>query len=155
MKIYLARHGVANAAAVDPDKNLSAGGRQEVEKVAAFLAGHKDIQVARVFHSGKPRAQQTAEILAGAMAPGVDIVKIDGINPNDPVEVLAEQINLWTEDSLVVGHLPYMGKLVSLLVTGDQTINSVLFYAATVVCLEKLEGQWLISWVMGPNSINP
>lgn len=152
MKLYLTRHGQANRPEVDPEKNLSQKGRADVGRVAAFLETNKNVQVKQVFHSGKSRAQQTAEIMASAIAPGADIVKIDGINPNDPVEPLVDLIETWTEDTQVVGHLPYMANIVSQLVSGDHSLT-VMFEAGTTVCLEKLEGHWIILWVVGPGIV--
>ena len=60
-------------------------GRQEVENVVRLLAGG-GARVANVVHSGKLRAQQTAELLATALAAGRVPEVIAGLSPNDPVE---------------------------------------------------------------------
>jgi len=153
MKLYLVRHGEAAPAQEDPKKSLSEKGRQEVEKLATFLTGKETVRAKKVFHSGKARAKQTAEILAGAMAPGAAVEKIDGIEPNDPVMPLIEKIISWQEDSLIVGHLPYMGKLASCLVTGDENSDVAAFRTATIVCLEKIEERWLIAWMVCPETL--
>ena len=60
MKLYLVQHGEACAEDVDPERPLTAQGRADVERLAAFLQ-QAGIQVGRVIHSGKLRAEQTAE----------------------------------------------------------------------------------------------
>ena len=67
MKLYLVQHGEACAKDVDPDRPLTDAGKADVERLAAFL-GQVGIRVDRVIHSGKLRAVQTAERLAGVLA---------------------------------------------------------------------------------------
>ena len=65
MRLYLVQHGDAVPERLDPERPLSAAGRREVEAVARLLAG-AGARVAHVVHSGKLRAQQTAELLVSA-----------------------------------------------------------------------------------------
>lgn len=62
MKLYLVQHGEALSKEQDTKRSLSEQGRREVERMANFLAT-AGVRVARICHSGKLRAQQTAEIL--------------------------------------------------------------------------------------------
>ena len=66
MKLYLVQHGDALAKDIDADRPLSEKGQSDVKRIASFLAGR--MEVSRVMHSGKTRAQQTAELLADSMA---------------------------------------------------------------------------------------
>ena len=91
MRLYLVRHGDALSPGVDPERRLSEAGHQQVGRLAAFLSA-RAVRVARVLHSGKPRAEQTAEALAAAVAPAAVPVLHDGLSPNDPVEPLAGEI---------------------------------------------------------------
>ena len=65
MRLYLVQHGDALPEQVDPERPLSAEGRRDVEAVARLLAS-AGTRAVRVAHSGKLRAQQTAEVLAAA-----------------------------------------------------------------------------------------
>ena len=67
MKLYLAQHGEACAKDIDPERPLTDQGRDDIERLAAFLA-RAGIQVERVIDSGKLRAAQTADLLAAAVA---------------------------------------------------------------------------------------
>jgi phosphohistidine phosphatase len=150
MRLYLVQHGDAVSEQSDPERPLSAAGRREVEAVARLLAG-AGVHVARVVHSGKLRAQQTAELLAAVLAPGMVPETMTGLNPNDPIEPVARTIAEWTSDVMLVGHLPFMGKLVARLVAGDERKSVAAFVPGTVVCLQQDEaGYWVISWMVRP-----
>ena len=155
MRLYLVQHGDAVPEQLDPERPLSAAGRREVEAVARLLAS-KGTSATRVAHSGKLRARQTAELLATALAPGMVPEIVTGLNPNDPVEPLARRISEWTFDVMLVGHLPFMGKLVARLVAGDERKPVAAFVPGTVVCLEPGEaGHWAITWMVRPELASP
>src|SRR5918996_2895008 len=150
MRLYLVQHGDAVPEELDPERPLSAVGRREVEAVACLLAG-TGTRAVRVAHSGKLRAQQTAELLATARAPGTVPEIMTGLNPNDPVEPMARGISDWTSDVMLVGHLPFMAKLVARLVAGDEGKPVAAFVPGTVVCLQQDEaGGWGNGWVGPP-----
>jgi phosphohistidine phosphatase len=153
MKLYLVQHGKAVAKDLDPGRPLSKAGEQDVTGIAARL-GSAGIQVARIWHSGKLRAARTAEILARALLKGGRIETIKGIGPNDPVAEFASDVDVWDEDTLVVGHLPFMSRLVSLLMLGDAGTELVQFTPGSVVCLERLDADhWVIAWMLGPDLV--
>ena len=82
MKLYLVQHGLAQAKETDPDRPLTDEGKKDIDNLASFLQ-KAEINPDRVIHSGKLRARQTADILAGRLSPGL-AVEISGlINPND------------------------------------------------------------------------
>ena len=150
MRLYLVQHGDAVPERLDPERSLSVAGRQEVEAVARLLAG-AHARVAHVVHSGKLRAQQTAELLATALAPGTVPQAMAGLRPNDPVEPTVRTITDRTSDMMLVGHLPSMGKLVACLVAGDEHKPVAAFVPGTVVCLQQDEaGGWVIAWMVRP-----
>ena len=94
MRLYLVQHGDAIPERVDPERPLSAEGRRDVEAVARLLAS-AGTRAVRVAHSGKLRAQQTAEVLAAALAPAAVPAIVTGLNPNDPVEPVARSVAGW------------------------------------------------------------
>jgi phosphohistidine phosphatase len=149
MRLYLVQHGQALPAAEHPDRPLTDPGRREVETVAALLA-RRQPQVSRLVHSGKTRARQTAEILANHLTPGPPVAAAAGLDPNDPVDPWVPVVNGWTEDHLLVGHQPFLGKLVSRLVLGEER-TLVDYQPGTVVCLEPTgAGAWRIVGMVGP-----
>ena len=151
MHLYLMQHGEAVPPEQDPARPLSDKGRQDVERLAAFLAERK-VALSRVVHSGKLRARQTAEILVEAVAPAVRLEEIAGIAPMDPVEDFAAAVAARDSDSLVVGHLPFMEKLTSYLVVGNEDTPVIKFQNGAVVCLDldREVGSWVIKWALSP-----
>ena len=152
MRLYLAQHGEAAAKETDPSRPLTARGRLDVGRMAAFL-GAGGVRVGRVIHSRKTRAQETAEILAGSLlAPDArDVRPAPGLCPTDPVAPVAEKTREWPDDTLIAGHQPFMGRLVSLLVGRAEDASVVAYSPGTVVCLERAEdGTWCVVWMVRP-----
>jgi len=150
MKLYLVQHGEALSKEIDPLRPLSDGGQADISRLAKFLKA-ADVRPSQIIHSGKKRAQQTAGLLAPAIAPGRIGQVFPGLEPNDPVEKFANQVAEWREDTLVVGHLPFLAKLVAHLVVGDQDKLVSSFQPGTIVCLERLElKRWTIAWKIRP-----
>jgi len=151
-RLYLVRHGEALSEDVDPARSLSEPGKAEVKKLATLLAVH-GVRVARVFHSGKARARQTAEIYAEHLAPGAAPEQMEGLGPMDPVAPVAAMAAGLTESAMLVGHLPFMGKLLSLLATGSEEHDLVVFDPGGAACLERLGGRWALRWFLAPSFV--
>jgi phosphohistidine phosphatase len=150
MKIYLVQHGEPVSKDVDPARPLSDKGRRDVEKVGAFLKG-ANVKVAVILQSGKRRAAQTAEILNGKIGAGRGVVEKAGLAPNDPVDPLRDEFVETEEDVMIVGHLPFLGKLATTLMGGGEEQRFVGFKQGGVVCLEKGEaGNWQLGWMIIP-----
>jgi phosphohistidine phosphatase len=150
MRLYLVQHGDAVPEDVDPARPLSETGRSDVAKVARFLAA-SGVRVGQMLHSGKLRAEQTAELLAAKLAPGHTPVARAGLNPKDPTDDIAHEVGVWHQDVMLVGHLPFMAKLASRLVTGGEDVPVVAFQPGAIVCLERSEEQrWTITCMVRP-----
>lgn len=62
-----------------------------------------------------------------------------------------EQIRDWENDTVLVGHLPFMAKLVAKLVTGRENDGVAAFQPGSMICLERGEtGSWTINWMLRP-----
>ena len=150
MKLYLVQHGEACTKDVDPERPLTDQGNADIDRLAFFLK-QAGIRVERVIHSGKLRAAQTAECLAKAIAPGVEPESSGIINPNDDPRAFDWQSDSWDRDTLVVGHLPFMAKLVSHLVIEEENRPITAWQPGSVVCLERENStHWQISWMVRP-----
>ena len=155
MRIYLIQHGLAVPKDVDSDRPLSEQGREDVQRLAEFL-DRAGIQVGQVLHSGKTRAEQTAVILAEALLPEGQPQAHVGLGPKDPLEKLAPQIAFWSVDTLIVGHLPYLGRLASLLLVFNPDRPVLALQPGSMACLEKdAEGQWMLAWMVRPELLAP
>ncbi len=154
MKLYLVQHGHAVAKGMDPERPLSDQGRADARRTASFLGG-AGVQVSAILHSGKKRAEETARLLTASVGTGEQPDEISGIAPLDPVPEFARTVNGWTSDTMVVGHLPFMGRFVSHLVVGDEALATVAFRPGTVLCLEREEsGRWSIAWMIRPELVS-
>jgi len=150
MKLYLVQHGEACNKAENPDRPLTNKGQRDVENIAAFLK-NSAIKPERIIHSGKLRAQQTAECLANVLAPNIELESSGIINPNDDPKAFSWQDDSWDHDTLVVGHLPFLSKLVSLLLIENEINSLVSFQPGSVICLNCDEDKnWKIEWMIRP-----
>jgi phosphohistidine phosphatase len=144
------QHGVSVSKEENPERPLSDQGKNDVEKMAAFLQ-KLGIPIVGVYHSGKTRARQTAEFVVSRFDPDVTLQKKAGLSPMDNASETANEIRAGDKDIMIVGHLPHLAKLTSLLVVGDETVPVVSFQQGGVVCLEEVEGgDWSIAWMLVP-----
>lgn len=150
MKLYLVQHGEACAKETDPDRPLTDQGKADIDRLGIFLK-QAGIRVERVIHSGKLRAAQTAECLADAVAPGVELESSDVINPNDDPAAFDWQSDGQDRDTLVVGHLPFMARLVAHLVIENENRPITAYQPGSMVCLEhENRSHWQINWMIRP-----
>jgi len=147
---YLVRHGDAQSAQVDPQRPLSARGRAEVAELAQ-LALSRDVQVAEIRHSGILRAQETAAILAGYLNPPDGVHPSAGLLPEDDPEIAKAELDAAGQPIMLVGHLPYVGRLAALLVMGNAAQSIGEFSPATMLCCTKIGARWRIEWQIAPS----
>jgi len=153
MKLYIVRHGQAASSDVDPARGLTAEGRAEAQKVAEFLRP-LEIVVDCVWHSGKLRAAQTAEILSEAVTVKEGVGAHAGLGPNDKVSPIRDQIESAGQDVMIVGHLPFVGRLAALLLTGSDSACPIAFKEVGIVCLDHpTQDHWQIEWMIVPELI--
>jgi len=154
MNIYLVRHGSAVGANVDPTRPLSERGCREVQSVAGQIQVHA-VKVDQFIHSTKRRAKQTAEILRKVISSEAPMIETACLSPNDEPTIIYNELQNFEENLMIVGHLPFMGRLLSLLVEGDESSCPVAFTPATAVLLEKASGSlWEITSVTTAQSVD-
>jgi phosphohistidine phosphatase len=130
---------------------LTARGEEAVRRVAEF-AEQAGVRVSQIRHSGKRRAQQTAEIFARLLQPKRGVVAVSGLNPDDPVEPMARALANEDEPLMLVGHLPFMAELAAELIAGNHELPAVRFQMGGIVCLERNElGDWSLAWMVTPS----
>jgi phosphohistidine phosphatase len=151
MALYLIQHGKSLPKDQDPDQGLSAEGIAETQRISNAAKDY-GVAVSQIRHSVKTRARQTAEIFAGALNPKQGIQEVSGIKPLDDVAEYAANIDP-AEDIMLVGHLPFMERITSYLITGSIDQPVFKFQNSGIVCLDKdPEKQgWVILWALMPN----
>ena len=151
MTLYLVQHADAKRAQENPARPLSDKGWADIRNMADYAQAHLDINAARILHSGKTRARQTAETLANAVRPTPRVEEAEALDPNSDPRLWAKRLAESVEDVMLVGHLPHVGKLASLLLCGDPDRSAVSFQTGGILCLEKGEGgTWSVRWMLVP-----
>jgi phosphohistidine phosphatase len=140
VRAYLVRHGEAKREDVDPERHLTARGVEDVRRIATGAAEPLGVQPARIVHSGKARARQTAEIWAEVV--GADVAQADGLAPNDDPSIWAKRLTAEEDELMIVGHLPHLERLVGLLVTGHDDRAVAGFPPGGFVCVERTTSGW-------------
>ena len=149
MDLFLVQHGEAKSEAEDPERSLTDRGAEVVRRMAAWAA-QVGVKVDQIRHSGKRRAEQTAALLAEQLSPVNGTIAVAGLAPNDDVRPVAEGLQAERGSVMLVGHLPFLSRLASFLLTGDPEAGVIRFRMAGITCLSNQEGTWAVNWVVPP-----
>jgi phosphohistidine phosphatase len=151
MALYLVQHGKCLNKSEDPEKGLSAQGKMETERIADVAKGYQ-VKVSRIVHSGKKRARETAEIMASVLSPTNGLEPRQGMNPLDDVHTFSDSLEL-ARNIMLVGHLPFLERLIGLLVCNnpDQTVFKL--QNSGILCLDRLPEvkNPVIRWALMPS----
>jgi phosphohistidine phosphatase len=141
--LYLVRHAIAEENAPtgrDADRRLTVEGTAKMQRAALGL---KRLGVAPEVILASPlrRAQQTAELLCNALAPGLAVTTYPVLAPGHrSAEVLA---GLRAERDVhglaLVGHEPDMGDLALHLIAGSPVHGTIEFRKGSVAAFELAE----------------
>ena len=150
MALYIVQHGKNLTKDLDPEKGLSPQGIADVEKIAR-VAQTYGVKVERIQHSGLKRARQTADILATFLKPVNGLQEIAHIKPLDDVADFASQVD-YAANKMVVGHLPFLERLTSLLIIGRQSPIVFKLQNGGILCLDRIENvdAPAIKWALMP-----
>ncbi len=158
MKLYLVRHGIAENAredAADGARRLTALGIERSRAAAAGLA-RMGCDAQRIVSSPLSRAVETARIFADAL--GLDASAVEQANAlatdGDVSELLAWLRGQPRVPTMLVGHMPGLGLLVTNLICGRS--ETVLRLKKAGVCLltsehDMLPGTWVLEWFLPPD----
>lgn len=149
VRVYLVQHARSTAKDEDPSRPLSDMGWQDIRKMGEYAKEHLGVHVEQIVHSSKLRAKQTAEVLAIYLHPANGAKATGGLEPLADPSLWRTRLAQTKGDVMIVGHLPHLSKLASLLLTGDKERELVAFQTGGIVCLERGEnGQWSIQWMI-------
>jgi len=153
MDLYLMQHGAAMAETDDPARPLTEEGRAAVARVAA-RAQTAGVRVDYCVHSGKLRAEQTAQLLARALGADGRLQAQTGLAPNDPVAPVAAWLHGSAEAQSIalVGHLPFLDRLASLLIAEDENAHVIRFQMGGLVKLvpKQERAGFAVAWALPP-----
>jgi phosphohistidine phosphatase len=149
MYVYLVQHAEAKSKQEDPERPLTEKGRHAIESVARSAA-RLGLKLGQIRHSGKTRAEETALVLAGKLNPDKGMSPVSGLGPLDDVKPVAEELAGVDDPVMLVGHLPFMERMVGQLVTGNPELPVVNFQNGAIVCLTRNDERWQVSWILTP-----
>jgi len=150
MELYLVQHGASKSESDDPLRGLTDEGRQTVEQMAILL-GSLGLALDRVQHSERLRARQTAEIMAERLRPHRGTKQVGGLGPNDYVEPMRDRLQTESNNLMLVGHLPYLSRLVAMLLGVHKDHTVLEFRMGGVVRIDRNEsGEWIVRWAITP-----
>ena len=118
----------------------------DVEARAAAAAA-RGAKPARIWHSGKLRAKQTAEAYWRACNPLATLSATRDLQPGDPPGWMRDRLRYEPEDTLLTGHFPHLPRLLALLLHSDEHVLAE-FAPHGIVALETQDdGQsWRELW---------
>ncbi len=142
--VYLVHHAHAVDSDVDTQRPLSATGRMHADDLARQAAA-RHVTPAAIWHSGKLRARQTAEAFLRACNPLAEFAAIRGLQPSDPPVWIRDLVSGESRDVMLVGHMPQLPRLLTLLVSGSEAV--LLDHPLHgLVALEKRDDRWEERW---------
>ena len=150
MALYVVQHGKSLPRAQDPEKELSAEGKMETERIADVARGYQ-VRVSRILHSGKKRARETAEILSLRLSPAGGSESVAGMNPMDDVRTFSDGLEL-EQHIMLVGHLPFLERLIGQIVCGNPDQIVFKLQNSGILCLDRVPEvkNPVIRWALMP-----
>lgn len=145
------RHGDALLGGPDGQRPLSERGSADVDAIAQ-QARARGVTAAAIYHSGILRARQTAERVAAVLGPAEGVRELGGLHPEDDPAIVKAELELANRPIMVVSHLPYLGRLAGLLITGDAERPVVSFAPATLACMTRQADGWKLLWWLSAGS---
>ena len=147
MNLYLLRHGVAaepGVAGYEPDSErpLTAKGENRLREAARAMKV-LGLSFDLILSSPFLRAKQTAAIIAKSLKLRKKLACSDDLTPAGNPRLLIQELNLFRPEPrnvLLVGHEPYLGKLVALLAAGNTSLE--IDFKKGGLC--KLEADYLL-----------
>jgi phosphohistidine phosphatase len=146
--IFLVHHGDAVGPEVDAMRPLSERGRTAV-LLAADEAARRGVKPEAIWHSGKLRARQTAEVFWKVCNPFATFGAERGLQPADPPEWIRDRLIGETRVLMLVGHMPHLERLLRLMTGLDESTAANAFPLHGVTALEPDGDRWKETWRIG------
>ncbi|HUP64396.1 MAG TPA: histidine phosphatase family protein [Thermoanaerobaculia bacterium] len=139
MKLWIARHGEADAAGSDDLRALTRNGSEAIGELARAAAA-RGWRPAIIRHSGKKRALETARILQKQTGGSLVAEPLKLLLPESDPEALLRWIDEQNQDLLLVSHLPLVAGIAEALEAG---LPGGRFAPGTILAFERGNGRWL------------
>jgi phosphohistidine phosphatase len=165
MNLYLLRHGIAaepGVAGYEPDSEraLTAKGENRLRDAARAMKV-LGLRFDLVLSSPFRRARQTAELIAKNLKLRKKLAVSDDLTPAGNPRLLIQQLNQFRPEPrnvLLVGHEPYLGRLVALLAAGNTSLE--IDFKKGGLCKLEVEAEFLLYgrcaklvWLLTPRQL--
>ena len=146
--IVLVHHGDALGPEIDPMRPLSSPG-YAASALLATAAAARGARPDVVWHSGKLRARQTAELFWRACNPLAAFSAARGLQPTDPPRWMRDELAEDSRSILLVGHMPHLGRLLRVLCGEPPGSVTTDFPLHGCVALDRHGETWKELWRLG------
>jgi phosphohistidine phosphatase len=151
--VVVMRHAEPVSSMEAASRPLSVQGRRQADLMASWIAA-VGIEPEEVRTSGRLRAKQTAEGLARRLGlPPGRVREWHALAPDANPEVAAADLDSDPRRVVLVGHLPHVERLASILVAGDPAALHLEMGYASAVVLAKTGERWAIRALLGPADV--
>jgi len=162
MNLYIIRHGIAEELGVhgnqnDSQRELTEKGRAKMIDIAEGLRAF-DVELDLILSSPYLRTKETAEIVAKTFKMKDKLVYSENLTPAGDLGNLIDEINekYPVENLAVVGHEPSLSSLVSLLLSGQPSLN-ITMKKGGICCLSMEQnlskGGAVLEWLLTPHQL--
>ncbi|MCK5673455.1 MAG: phosphohistidine phosphatase SixA [Spirochaetales bacterium] len=152
MYLYLIQHALSKSKEKDSERSITETGKAETEKIAEYFKSlNPEIHV--IWQSGKKRAKETADIFAHVLGIDNRILEHTNLSPNDPLEPITSTLDKMHKNVAIIGHIPFLSRLISYLTTGSDNCQIVKFKNSGIICLERNSEQWSINWIISSENV--
>ncbi|MEO7402632.1 MAG: histidine phosphatase family protein [Burkholderiales bacterium] len=147
MKIYFIHHAEALTAEENPRRPINTKGREQATRLGTRLRA-LGVSPTRILHSDKLWTIETAQCIAAQLGIAERAKQAAyPINTEDPIAPFIAEIATTQGDLMMCGHVEFLIRAASHLVSGDETTRVVEFKPGngTMVCIEGAGSTWAIT----------
>ena len=149
MYLLLMQHAKAKTKEEDPEQGITDEGRDETITTSGYLKTF-NFTVEEIWYSTKKRSRETAEIVTASNKLKNKLSVKDFLSPMDEVKPAVKILNTFNKNLMIIGHMPFLSKLTSSLITGSENYEPVKFMNSAIVIFIHENNNWKIVSIITP-----
>lgn len=143
MYLILMQHAKSKSKDEDPERGITETGKDETLKASEYLK-LLNFPIDEIWYSTKKRSRETADIVTSVNKYKNKLSEKDFLSPMDHVKPAVKILNSRKKNIMIVGHLPYLSRLTSALLTGSENFEPVYFVNSGIVTFVHENNSWKI-----------